>query len=265
MEKIYPLHKNMNTHLWITVALSVWVYLFLFFSEPFDINRFTKEEKLFLLPFYGIIAGLSYLFPLYYQKKVLGNENSWKIKNELLFLVIAIFLGWVFNYIFYKILVAENEPGTYNIFHYLRWIYAPALLIILPFIIITRYIFAKLFEQKIIERKITIKGKGQHDFIQLKFDNLLFIQSSDNYIDIHYLEETSIHKKVIRGTITEIANNFPELLKIHRSFLINPSHFKQFKTENKKWYIDIGFGFLLPISRGLQTSVKEFFQFTTNK
>ncbi|WP_093869822.1 LytTR family DNA-binding domain-containing protein [Tenacibaculum sp. MAR_2010_89] len=54
-------------------------------------------------------------------------------------------------------------------------------------------------------------------------------------------------------------------MKTHRSFLINPNHFKQFKIENKKLYIDMGFGKKIPVSRNLQTSIKSKLPITTNK
>ena len=69
----------------------------------------------------------------------------------------------------------------------------------------------------------------------------------------------------MRGTISDVEEAFSQLLKTHRSFLINPIHFKQFKTENKKLFIDLGLGIIIPVSRGLQTEIKSALQVTTNK
>ncbi|WP_416370326.1 LytTR family transcriptional regulator DNA-binding domain-containing protein [Tenacibaculum ovolyticum] len=55
------------------------------------------------------------------------------------------------------------------------------------------------------------------------------------------------------------------MLKTHRSFLINPLHFKHFKTENKKLLIEVGFGYRIPVSRNLQASIKSELQIATNK
>jgi DNA-binding LytR/AlgR family response regulator len=139
------------------------------------------------------------------------------------------------------------------------------LAIILPFILIGRYITGKFSENNIIEDKIVIKGKGKLDFIALKPNELVFVQSSDNYIEVNFIEKDIIKKKIIRETISEIQRSFPFLLKTHRSFLINPIHFKHFKTENKKLLIEVGFGYRIPVSRNLQASIKSELQIATNK
>lgn len=265
MNKDYPLHRKKSVHLWVAMTLSIWVYVFLFFSEPFDINRFSQNEKIWLLPCFGLLAGISYYIPLFYQYKILNKKNHWNIKNEITFVGLVVFIGAFFFYFFYKNFVAEYEPGTYNFFDYLKKVYLPAIVIILPLLMISRYIIAKYSEGKSSNSKILIKGKGQYDFIKLELEDLLFVQSSNNYIDVYFLEHKTLQKKVIRSTIAEVAMLLPNLVKIHRSFLINPSHFKQFKTENKKWFVDVGHGFVLPVSRGLQNSVKEILQFAPNK
>lgn len=261
MNNTYPLHKSLKKHLFIALGLGIWVYLFLVFTEPFDINKFNENEKL-LLPIFGLLASISYCIPLLYQFRIL-EKNSWKIKNEVVFTLFVIILGSIVYFLFYKYFIAYNEPDTYNYFHYVKWIYIPALVIILPFLLIARFLLAKFFETP--DTKITIKGKGQYDFINLKIEDLLFIQSSDNYVEINFIENDLTQKKLIRGTISEVEKTFDNLLKTHRSFLINPLHFKQFKIENKKLLVDLGFGFSIPVSRTLQNHVKAQLQTTTNK
>ncbi|WP_422089634.1 LytTR family DNA-binding domain-containing protein [Tenacibaculum ovolyticum] len=263
MNKEYPLNKNIKNHLWISLALGIWIFMFLFFAEPFDINRFTKIEKITLLPIYGIIQSICYCIPLWYQHKF--NQNKWSFKKEFIFIGLMILIGFCINFLFYKNFVAYNEPETYNYYHYFKWIYLPALAIILPFILIGRYITGKFSENNIIEDKIVIKGKGKLDFIALKPNELVFVKSSDNYIEVNFLEKDIIKKKIIRETISEVQKSFPFLLKTHRSFLINPLHFKHFKTENKKLLIEVGFGYRIPVSRNLQASIKSELQIATNK
>ena len=48
MNKEYPINKNNLNHLWLALILSVWVFVFLFFAEPFDIHNFTITEKIAL-------------------------------------------------------------------------------------------------------------------------------------------------------------------------------------------------------------------------
>jgi hypothetical protein len=265
MKKKFPLHKNLKNHLWIALTLSIWVFVFLFFTEPFDIHKFTEIEKITLLPIYGVIQGISYAIPLWYQYKHGVKENSWSYKNELIFILLMIIIGFGINFLFYKNFVAYNKLGTYNYYHYLKWIYVPALAIILPFVLIGRYIVGKSSENKSLSDKITIKGKGKYDFITLIKNELVFVQSSDNYIEVNFIENNTLQKKIIRETISNLEQSFPFLLKTHRSFLINPIHFKEFKTKNKKLFINVGYSKYIPVSRGLQALIKNQFRITTNK
>ncbi|WP_299884713.1 LytTR family transcriptional regulator DNA-binding domain-containing protein [uncultured Lacinutrix sp.] len=265
MHKIYPFHSKLQNHLWIAFGLIFWVFLFLYFSEPFDINKFSEKEKIFLLPIYGLIQGVCYSIPLVYQSIIYRKRKQWLFINELAFLILLVGIGAFINFLFYNVVIVNNDPETYSFFQYFKWIYLPAVTIILPFVIISRIILGKLYNKKNVSNKITIKGKGKNDFITLKFESLLFIQSSDNYIEVNFIQNNVVHKKLMRGTISEVQKSFPELLKTHRSFLINKLHFIQFKTENKKLFLDLGFGNVIPVSRNLQMAIKNKLQPTTNK
>lgn len=79
-----------------------------------------------------------------------------------------------------------------------------------------------------------------------------------------FLLKKKLKKKTLRETISGLEKSFTFLMKTHRSFLINPYHFKQFKIANKKLYIDVGYEKIIPVSRNLQTSIKSKLPITTN-
>jgi len=143
MKKQYPFHKNIQNHFWIALGLSIWVFMFLYFSEPFDINQFSSQEKLILLPIYSIIEGFCYALPLLYQYRITKTQKIWYVQNELLFLIISIGIGALVNYVFYKYAVVPGEEGVYSYVEYIKIIYLPGLAVILPFVIVTRFIREK--------------------------------------------------------------------------------------------------------------------------
>ncbi len=254
MHKKYPLYKDIKTHLLLAFALSTWVFLFLFFAEPFDIHKFTQQEKITLLPIYGIIQGVCYCATLFYQQK--EKKEKWTFKDEGMFIFLIVFIGFWFNFLFYKGFIVYNEEGTYQYYDYFKLIYLPALLIILPFVVIGRYILGRFYEINFLRDKITIKGSGKYEFITINSNELVYIQSSDNYVEVNFIENKLLEKKVIRGKISIIEKTFPFLVKTHRSYLINPIHFKQFKTQNKKLYAELVLQTFIPVSKSFQSSVK---------
>ena len=264
MNKRYPLHQKISYHFWIAIGLAIWVFVFLYLSEPFDIHKFSNTEKWTLLPLYGLIEGICYAIPLVYQSSVFKKNQNWHVSNELLFLIIVIILGALINFIFYKTAVVYNEEGTYSFWEYSRWVYLPGLAIILPFVIVSRFILGKFSERIQLDDQITIQGKGQSEFIHLKAADLVCISSADNYIEISFLEMGMLQKKVIRATLSEVHKKYPSFIKPHRSYLVNPLHFKQFKSVNKKLVLDLGNQVEVPVSRNLQSEMKRKFQLTTN-
>jgi hypothetical protein len=265
MKSHYPVHKDIKNHLWIALGLAVWIFVFLYLSEPFDIHLFTATEKWTLLPLYGVIEGVCYAVPLWYQAHIITNKRQWSTGNEIIFLLMVVLLGTVLNFLFYKNVVVFGEEDIYVFMEYARFVYVPALAIILPFVIICRVVIGKLSQKIQLEDQITIQGKGSYDFIRLNFGELLYVRSADNYVEIHFIENSILQKKLLRGTLSEVQNSFPNLLKTHRSFLINPIHFKQFVTMEKKLSVDLGFESHIPVSRNLQSEVKNKLLLTTNR
>ncbi|MEO1654426.1 MAG: LytTR family DNA-binding domain-containing protein, partial [Bacteroidota bacterium] len=65
----------------------------------------------------------------------------------------------------------------------------------------------------------------KYESIHLYFSNLIYIKSADNYVEVYYLENDQLKKKLIRHNLKHIKVDFPQLIQTHRSYLINPAHF----------------------------------------
>jgi len=263
LNKKYPIDKNLAHHFLVALGLFLWTFVFLYFSEPFFINEFSLYDKLTLLPLYGLVESLSYWCAIFYQKRNI--KKDWLLKNEVIFTVILSISGAILNYLFYKYMVVSSPTDANSFIEFSQYMYVPSLVIILPLVLISRFLLGKFSDAIPLRNKITIQGKGKYDFIKLNVNELLFIKSSDNYIEVNYIENNALKKKLLRNKITEIEKIVPSLLKTHRSYLINPSHFKGLKTENKKLYVYLDFEIKIPVSRTLQSQVKETLLSTTQK
>lgn len=100
-------------------------------------------------------------------------------------------------------------------------------LIITPIIFLLRRYTIKLIPQK--EEYITFKGDNKLDFLKIKKNELICISNSQNYVEIFFLENEQLKTKLIRSSLKKIQYEFDFLIQIHRSHLINPSHFKSWK------------------------------------
>lgn len=76
------------------------------------------------------------------------------------------------------------------------------------------------------------KGENRLDILKINKADLVCISNAQNYIEIFYIENNKLHSKLIRSSLKKVLDDFGFLVQIHRSHLINPSHFKSWRNSN---------------------------------
>lgn len=261
----YPFDPLLKHHIFIGLFLAVWIFIFLYFTEPLDVSEFGKEERLIYLPAYGALGALLYFICLPFQFWLYKNsKNKWTIGSELIFLIVFIILSIITLRLFYLHFIIEWHPNAYGLTYHLRAIILPAILTILPILVIGRFALGKYHEKRLDDKKIEITGEGNYEGLRLQLNEIISIQSSDNYIEVFYISGKNLKKTLIRNKLSAIDDAFPELLRTHRSHLVNPFHFQQWKTENGKHYLILSYDIEIPISKTYLSNVKASINSTTN-
>ena len=252
-------------HILLALLLAVWVFIFLYFTEPLDVNQFSNREKLIYLPGYGLVTGACYLLFLPLQAYLYHRfKKQWKIFSEVAFILSFSVVTIIIARYYYLFVVVANEPNPNTFGYMLTTTFFPALATILPIILIGRFAFGKYYEKRLEDQKIEIKGEGNYEGLRLQLNEVISIQSSDNYIEVFYLSGQNLKKTLIRNKLSVIDDEFPELLRAHRSYLINPFHFQQWKTENGKLSMLLNHQIEVPISKTYQKAIKSSIQSATN-
>ena len=107
-----------------------------------------------------------------------------------------------------------------------------------------------------IKQKKMLIGDAENDSMELNENDLIFIQASDNYCHVHYLEDDKISTRLIRTTMKNIEaqlSAFPELQRCHRSYMVNRQKISKI-TGNARAYT-IHFTVCdeqIPVSRGIR-------------
>lgn len=260
----YPFDPKLKHHIIIGLLLAIWIFVFLYFTEPLDVDEFGDTEKLIYLPGYGIIGGISYLLFLPLQYKLLPYKiKKWTIAKEIVFLLTYTIITLTFVRLYYLYVIMDGIPNPYTLGYMLKAILLPAAGTIIPIIIIARFAFGKYFEKQVEDQKIEIKGEGNFEGIRLHLNDLISIQSSDNYIEVLYLSGNELKKTLIRNKLSVIDQTFDKLIRTHRSYLINPYHFQQWKTEKGKHFLILNHAIQIPISKTYLSSIKQRFNSTT--
>jgi len=260
----YPFDPKLKHHVIIGLLLAIWIFVFLYFTEPLDVDEFGDTEKLIYLPGYGIIGGISYLLFLPLQYKLLAYKiKKWTIAKEIVFLLTYTIITLTFVRLYYLYVIMVGIPNPYTLGYMLKAILLPAVGTIIPIILIARFAFGKYFEKQVEDQKIEIKGEGNFEGIRLHLNDLISIQSSDNYIEVLYLSGNELKKTLIRNKLSVIDETFDELIRTHRSYLVNPYHFQQWKTEKGKHFLILNHAIQIPISKTYLSSIKQRFNSAT--
>ncbi|RXG12351.1 LytTR family DNA-binding domain-containing protein [Leeuwenhoekiella aestuarii] len=265
MKAKYPFDPVLKRHFIIAMGLFLWVFLFLFFSEPLDVGELRFKEKLIFLPTYSFVASLGYLVLLPLQSWLYAyHSQSWKLSSELLMLLAFSLLGLVLVRMVYLFVVVPFEPNPYTLSYFITAIYIPALLVVLPIVAVWRYGLGRYLEKREEEQKVTIAGSGNYEGFRLVWNQLIMVTSADNYVEVIYTEDNGIKKYLIRNTLSAVASDLPQLLRVHRSFLINPDQYKYVNSENGKFKITMIHDLQCPVSKTYLPEVKAALNFTTN-
>lgn len=217
---------SLKYNLLIGLITSLWLFLFLFFIKPFKQHRLDN-----LSLFYNAIAMFIVILLCYYIVVIIENSiykkyKKWNIKYEIIISIIFITITFTGIYIIYKTIA----DGSYNIPTFFIKDFLPTLLILFPITFSLRKYFLFLSNKKVSQKTIILYGKNKLDYLKIDKNDLISISSFQNYVEISFLIKNQLHTKLIRNSLKKTHDSFPFLKQVHRSHLINPSHFISFKN-----------------------------------
>jgi len=222
------LKSSNKHHFLIAFAIAIWLSIFLILIAPFDIAELPIKVRLEILPMYGLISFVGYVVLIPFQNWAYKKMRKQSIFFEILIIVLFNIIVLLGSYWYYKSSIVN---GNYSFMKFTFEVYYPIFFILLPIIIFARwFINRKVVLQEV--KKIILTGDNKLDILQIKEEDLICVSSADNYVEVAYLINNELNKKLLRTTLKNIETQLPQLLKVHRSHLINPIHFKEWKSAN---------------------------------
>jgi hypothetical protein len=224
MKKLNPSIKH---HLLIGIFISIWLFIFAFFIRPFDDGTISFKMWLLISVGFSLIAFLCYGILAIIQKSMYQKVSKWNVGFEIVSLIFFYLLFSISTYIYYKSPILN---GGYDFFEFLRIIILKSALISTPIIVLARIYSVKLIPTK--DENIIIRGENRLDILKIRKRDLVCVSNSQNYIEIFFIDGSQLKTKLIRSTLKKIQHDFDFLVQVHRSHLINPTHFKAWKSRD---------------------------------
>lgn len=274
--KPYDLLQIPKFKIFYTIGLAIFCFIFLYTFEPFGLYNVSGLFKLKIISSYVIVGSIITAIHLFWLQNIiikrftLGNTILWicwitlltsissSVINDLAFnkgsfsiLSIVIFIGIVF-------LINIIPVSIIILGHYIY--------LLKKQIKVTSQINRTLSDKNVTENsseKITISASNQRDNITLNLNDLLYITSADNYIDVYYMESKALKHNLLRNTLhnieEQIAKNFQSIKRCHKSFIINIELVKSISGNASGYKIKLeGVEFLIPISRKYKDDIFKY-------
>ncbi|WP_426091507.1 LytTR family transcriptional regulator DNA-binding domain-containing protein [Flavobacterium sp. DSR3-2] len=238
--KMKKLNPSIKHHLLIGIFITVWFFIFAFFIRPFDDGTISLNVWILISVGFSLISFLCYGLIAIIQRSVYQKASKWNIVFEIVTLMLFHLLFLVFTYVYYKCPILN---GGYSFFDFLRVIILKSALISTPIIVLARIYSVKLIPMQ--DENIIIKGENKLDILKIRKNALVCVSNSQNYVELFYTEDNQIKTKLIRSTLKKVHKDFDFLVQIHRSHLINPTHFKAWKNQDTIFLTQIE----LPVSK----------------
>lgn len=226
---LLPLNTSIRKHSLIALLISIWLVVFLIVIAPFDIADLPLGIRLQLMPFYGVITFIGYMALVPMQNWIFRKGNQWTLWYEITFIFIFNLIVLALSYAYYK---SDIMNGSYPVVQFVFQVYYPIFFVLIFIIVFLRWYLFKTTKPGTKETKITLAGENRLDILRIEWTDLIHITSADNYVEVSYMIEDVLHKKLLRTTLKKVLNQEPRLLKVHRSHLINSVHFIDWKDSN---------------------------------
>jgi len=220
------INLSLKYNLLVGLSLGIWLFLFLFLVRPFKQDNLSLGHLARIATGMALIVIINYSIISIVQRFIYTTSKKWSIQFEILIILFFSLLLLITSFIYYK---SDLSNGSYRFVKFLSKDFIPTIIIILPFLVFLRKYIVKFTPKK--SEFLNISGENKFDFLKIKKEELVCISSAQNYVEVFYLKNNDLKKKLIRTTLKKIEKELPFLVKVHRSHLINKKHFISFKDK----------------------------------
>lgn len=262
----------------MVLFVSIFAVVFINIFQPFGSDKWIDNDKItttiyflwsiVLVSIGMIVVAISRVIMYNFSRK--PNHNITVLK----------YIGWVFiellllsgSFTILALIVKGNLKLTTNdpMEIYVNAIKNTVCILFIPYIICILYFSYqnnKLKLRELMGENIGFKSsnlisiRDSRGVLQLSVakENLLYIESADNYICIWYQKGETLKKKLMRITMKEISEQLADtnIVRCHRSYMINLDLVKVMRREKENIFLELGVPNVkeIPISKTYGESV----------
>jgi hypothetical protein len=241
----FPYEIPLTQILLLSLASGLFVSVFLLIFKPFGSGDYILEGRTWILWGYGFVTFLILLADMLVLPAVFPgffNEKKWNIAKGIGFQFWHIFSIGSAN-LLYAALVGKKEisllavPGfllqalAVGFFPITLGIYSIHSILLKKYTESTRRINDNILplDSRTVEPEnnpqvIALSSESGKEEVEIRLQDLLFIKSADNYVEIYRTENDQIKMTLLRSSLKRMEQDLkdhPSLFKCHRAYLVN--------------------------------------------
>lgn len=277
LDKLNELFNEAKLELVELFAISLGIFLFILFFNPFGLNNPNLNNQLLVtLGLGGIIFFMMSLFyivlPLIFPRLLKPDVSREEPQYIIGFIV------WIINsvaFAFYLRYIGRISLSFYMVFKAVVVCLAPFIvywiiqtrIILKQQIIILKHKMGRMQDALsgqityLLQRKTVIESENKSESIELMLSDIIYIRSADNYIELVYNENGELKRRLLRNTLKNIEkqlSQYPDFLRCHRTTLVNTNYIERLYRSYSGVLIKIkGYDIEIPVSRQYLLKVKE--------
>jgi DNA-binding LytR/AlgR family response regulator len=258
----------------LVLFTAAFALFFINVYEPFGVNvwfKITRWQLLFyssLITLTGVLIVVASRIIMYYLSRRLS-LNYWQY---FLWVLVEVLLMALFFTLYIR-LILHDERFLPDIFK--LSIQNTALLLLLPYSISWLYFSWKDKNLAIAQMtqgqplpdtsKLMVPFNDEKGILRfsVKMENLLYLEASDNYVSIYYLNKEKITRFLLRNTLKNMEEDLKgtELVRCHRSYMVNCDKVRVIRREKEgvRLELDLPTAIDLPVTKTYLENVMKAF------
>jgi len=270
----FPFYIPLTRILFFSFTTGLFVSVFLLVFKPFGSGDYILEGRTWILWGYGFVTFLILLVDMLVWPAVFPaffNETKWNVSKGIGFQFWHIISIGTAN-LLYTALVGEKEIHLLAVPGYLLQALAVGFFPITLGIFSIQSILLKKYakstqrlndnilalESRTAEpdknpQIVAFSSEGGKEEFEIRLQDLLFIKSVDNYVEIYRTENDQIKRIFLRSSLKRIEQDLkdhPYLFKCHRAFLVNIKNISRVAGNSQGYQLIFkGIEYAIPVSR----------------
>ena len=262
----------LNEQLKLLLGISIGIFLFVLFFQPFPLYRFDFNNKLLFVAGLGAIVFLFMVLVRIVLSLIINNDESVipayltgfiiLVMSSVAFAFYLRYVGGVsisFYIMFKVVLICLAAPVTLRIFDTNLELRQQNELLIQERKTVQRQV--EKCEEDYLNKSIEFVGENNVESLSLLIVDVVFIKSADNYVEIVYKEDDIFKRKLIRNTLKNIEHlirPYTNFIRCHRICIVNMHYIEKLnKSYNNHWLTIKGYEERIPVSRQYLLKIKE--------